>query len=100
MREYGAFRSEMQPGMQDTFDSLREYCLSLGKNVVEDVRAHRVVFGKSFVLRWFVDAMPTDNSILVRIQRSRREPAATVEIRDGRQLQDAKGDIRDAFLSI
>jgi len=26
------------------FDELRDYCFSLGKNVIEDVRMHRIMF--------------------------------------------------------
>jgi len=42
------------PRVQPLMDSLRKFCFSLGSNVVEDVRMHRVVFCKSFAFRWFV----------------------------------------------
>ena len=29
------------------FESIREFCLALGENVIEDVRMHRIIFGKS-----------------------------------------------------
>jgi hypothetical protein len=61
---------------------------------------HRVVFGKSFSFRWFADAEPADRSILLKLQRNRKVPADELQIADARQLEDAKGAIRDAFLSI
>lgn len=100
MRGYDDFMNGMSSDVQDLFGLLREYCLSLGDNVVEDVRAHRVVFAKSFSFRWFLDAMPTDTQIQIKIKRSRKEPTIDLEIESLEDLQNAKPLIGDAFLSL
>jgi len=48
-RNYDDFKKQIPSAVQLLFDSIREFCLSLGENVVEDIRMHRVVFGKSDV---------------------------------------------------
>jgi len=70
-RSYDDFRKETDSKVQPLVDSLRKFCFALGSNVVEDVRMHRVVFCKSFALRWFVDVEPQKDSILLKIQKSR-----------------------------
>jgi hypothetical protein len=66
---------EADPKVQPLMDSLRKFCFSLGSNVVEDVRMHRVVFCKSFAFRWFVDIAPhkwgKKATVLLKIQMSR-----------------------------
>ncbi|NDF48182.1 MAG: hypothetical protein EB158_08450 [Nitrosopumilaceae archaeon] len=54
-RTYEDFKKQIPVSVLPLFDSLRKHCLSLGANVVEDVRAHRIVFGKSLSFRWFAD---------------------------------------------
>ena len=65
---------EADPRVQPLMDSLRKFCFSLGSNVVEDVRMHRVVFCKSFAFRWFVDIEPQKwgkkATVLLKIQMS------------------------------
>ena len=56
------------------FDSIREFCFSLGENVVEDVRMHRVVFCKSMTFRWFADVEPQKDGVIIKIQKNRKEP--------------------------
>ena len=36
-RSYDDFRKEADPNIQPLMDSLREFCFSLGSNVVEDL---------------------------------------------------------------
>ena len=66
-RSYDDFRKETDPKVQPLMDSLRKFCFALGSNVVEDVRMHRVVFCKSFALRWFVDVEPQKDLSLIHI---------------------------------
>ncbi len=54
-RSYEDFKKQISPNVQPVLDNLRDFCLSLDKNVVEDVRMHRIVFGKSIIFRWFAD---------------------------------------------
>lgn len=72
------------------FDSLRAYCISLGANVVEDVRAHRIVYGKSLSFRWFADLEPNGDSIIVKIQKDRKEPFQTKIVTSEQELDVLK----------
>lgn len=62
--------------------------MSLGGNVVEDVRAHRIVFGKSLSFRWFADLEPENDSIIVKIQRNRKEPFQTITVTNQTNLDE------------
>jgi predicted transport protein len=98
-RSYDDFRKETDPKVQILMDSLRKFCFALGNNVVEDVRMHRVVFCKSFVLRWFVDVEPQKDSILLKIQKSRGE-TQTVHLGIDQDLANIQALIREAYDSI
>ena len=98
-RSYDDFMKEADPKVQPLMDSLRKFCFSLGSNVVEDIRMHRVVFCKSFAFRWFVDVEPQSDSVLLKIQKSRRE-TQTVELGLDQDLDKTQDLIREAYNSI
>ena len=98
-RSYDDFMKEANPKVQPLMDSLRKFCFSLGSNVVEDIRMHRVVFCKSFAFRWFVDVEPQNESILLKIQKSRRE-TQTVELALDQNLDNTEELIREAYNTI
>lgn len=99
-RTYDSFRTQIKPAILPIFDSLREYCVALGNNVVEDIRAHRVVFGKSLSFRWFADLEPGLEEIIIKIQRDRKEPQKTIMVRTGDDLAETKRVIQDAYNTI
>lgn len=99
-RTYDIFKTQIKPSILPTFDSLREYCMTLGNNVVEDVRAHRVVFGKSLSFRWFADMEPGLEEIVIKIQRDRKEPQKTITVRSGDDLTEIKKLMQDAYNTI
>jgi predicted transport protein len=99
-RSYDDFKKQVSPLMKSTFDSLREYCLSLGKNVVEDVRMHRVVFCKSMTFRFFADMEPQRDSILIKIRRDRKELQKEIEIKADQNLDEIKNLLLDAYNTI
>ncbi|MGI0004311.1 MAG: hypothetical protein ACREAX_03335 [Candidatus Nitrosotenuis sp.] len=74
--------------------------MSLGGNTVEDVRAHRIVFGKSLSFRWFADLEPDKQSIIVKIQKSRKEPFKTISVGLGQNLDEIKSSLLDAYNTI
>ena len=99
-RNYNDFKKQLSPQIQPLFDSLREFCFSLGDNVVEDVRMHRVVFCKSITFRWFSDMEPESDSIILKIQKDRKEPQKILRIKPGQNLDQVKQLLRDAFTTI
>ncbi|MDE0090009.1 MAG: hypothetical protein OXP12_01460 [Thaumarchaeota archaeon] len=95
-RSYDGFQKSQLPSeMRPAFGALRQFCMSLGGNVIEDVRPHRVVFCKSMNTRWFADAKPSDDdpgTIIIKIRTGWRDPIRTVRMdRDGpaQEIMDA-----------
>ena len=99
-RSYDNFKKQIPPNIQSIFDSLRDYCFSLGSNVIEDVRMHRIVFSKSFTFRWFADLEPEQDAVLLKIQHSRKEPNQTFRITVDDDLKQVKDYLKDAFKTI
>ncbi|HXG74796.1 MAG TPA: hypothetical protein VNK44_08280 [Candidatus Nitrosotenuis sp.] len=99
-RTYEEFKRQIPPPLFSAFDSLRQHCVSVGPNVVEDVRAHRIVFGKSLSFRWFADLEPAQDRIIIKIQKSRKEPYAAFSVRQGDNQDEIKNLIREAYETI
>ena len=99
-RNYNDFKKQIPGTVQPLFDSVREFCLSLGENVVEDIRMHRVVFGKSMTFRWFADVEPEREGIIIKIQKSRKEDPQILQIKIGHEITEFKDIIKNAFETI
>lgn len=99
-RSYEDFKKQLTPSIKPLFDELRNYCFSLGKNVVEDVRMHRVVFCKSMSFRFFADMEPQRDSIMVKIRRDRKEPQNKLEVKSNQNLDEVKNLLRGAYNTI
>lgn len=99
-RTYEDFKKQIPLKIQPLFDSIREYCLSLGENIVEDVRMHRVVFGKSMSFRWFADVAPQENSVIIKIQRDRKETPKILQVDFDEDLTDIEKILKDAYETI
>ncbi len=99
-RTYDDFKKQIPSLVQPLFDSLREFCFSLGENVVEDVRMHRIVFGKSMTFRWFADIEPQNDGIIVKTQKNRKEPPLIINIKLNQETSQLKETIKDAFQTI
>ena len=99
-RNYDDFKKQIPDIVKPLFDSIREFCLSLGENVVEDVRMHRVVFGKSMTFRWFADIEPEREGIIIKIQKNRKENPQMLQIKLGQDTAELKEIIRNAFQTI
>ncbi len=96
-RTYEDFKKQIPILVQPLFDSIREFCLSLGKNVVEDVRMHRIVFGKSMTLRWFADVEPQNDVIIIKIQKNRKEPQQVINIKLDDEITALKEFLKEAY---
>ena len=96
-RTYEDFKKQIPILVQPLFDSIREFCFSLGKNVVEDIRMHRIVFGKSMTLRWFADVEPQNDVIIIKIQKNRKEPQQVVNIKLDDEITTLKEFLKEAY---
>ena len=99
-RTYEEFKLQIPEHIFPLFDSVREYCLSLGKNVIEDVRMHRIVFGKSMTFRWFADVEPQIDSVIIKIQKNRKEQPKIIEVKNNQEISEITSIIKNAFEEI
>ena len=96
-RNYEDFKKQIPSSVLPLFDSIREFCFSLGENVVEDIRMHRVVFCKSITFRWFVDIEPQKEGVIIKIQKSRKEPIRLIQINKKQKILEFGNVIKEAF---
>ena len=99
-RSYEDFKRQIPAQVLPFFDGIREFCLSLGDNVVEDVRMHRVVFCKSMTFRWFADVQPESDGVIIKIQKSRKVPVQIIQIRKEQPVSEFGNIIRKAYEEI
>ncbi|MFZ0325898.1 MAG: hypothetical protein WBP64_05615 [Nitrososphaeraceae archaeon] len=89
---------EEQP--RELLIEIRDFIRSLGDNVIEEIRPHRIVYAKSLTFRTFLDIQPRGNSLVFSIRKSRTEPASVCTIRSSKQSKDIKAQIATAYTSI
>jgi hypothetical protein len=79
---------------------LRSFVKSLGANVIEEVRPHRVAYAKTMNFRTFLDIMPAGDSLVLSIRYGRAAPLATTTVRTAQDAESAKKQIADAYQKI
>jgi hypothetical protein len=79
---------------------LRDYVKSLGENVIEEVRPHRIVYAKSLTFRYFLDVQPRKDILMVSARKSKREPAIEHIVKDTQDVDNIKSEIMDAYENI
>ena len=99
-RNYDDFKKQIPSQVLPLFNSIREFCFSLGENVVEDVRMHRVVFCKSITFRWFADVEPEKEGVIIKIQKNRKEPVQIIQIKKDQQISEFSQIIKESFEEI
>ncbi len=99
-RSYDDFKKQIPGSVLPLSDSIREFCFSLGENVVEDVRMHRVVFCKSMTFRWFADIEPDREGIKIKIHKNRKVPIKIIQVKIDQDITMAGQMIKEAFEEI
>jgi hypothetical protein len=99
-RSYDDFKKQIPTPVLPLFNEIREFCFSLGDKVVEDIRMHRVVFCKSMTFRWFVDVEPEKEGVIIKIQKSRKEPIEIIHIKKEQEISEFSQTIKDAYEKI
>lgn len=99
-RNFNDFKKQIPDTVLPLFDLIREFCFSLGDNVIEDVRMHRVVFCKSMTFRWFVDVEPEKEGVVIKIQKDRKEEIQIIRITRDQEISEVSKMIKDAFEEI
>lgn len=80
--------------------NLRAFIISLGDNVIEEPRPHRIAYAKSLNFRVFADVQPKDDSLIISVRKSRTEALVTCVVRNLSELEKAKSQISEAYNKI
>jgi len=76
---------------------LRGFIKSLGDNVIEEPRPHRIAYAKSMNFRVFADVQPKEDCLIVSIRRGRTDPLVTCMVKNPLELEAAKNQISEAY---
>ena len=76
---------------------LRGFIKSLGDNVIEEPRPHRIAYAKSMNLRVFADVQPKEDCLIISIRRGRTDPLVTCVVKNPSELEAAKTQISEAY---
>ena len=99
-RSYEDFKKQIPTSVLPLFDSIRKFCFSLSDKVIEDVRMHRVVFCKSMTFRWFADVEPEREGVIIKIQKSRKDPIQIIQVKMNQEISEITQTIKNAFEEI
>jgi hypothetical protein len=79
---------------------LRNFVKSLGDNVIEEVRPHRITYAKSLTFRTFLDIQPRKDSLTIALRKSRSEPIITQIAKTAKEIENVKPQIAEAYEKI
>src|SRR3712207_5584045 len=79
---------------------LRKFVTSLGSNVIEEIRPHRIVYSKTLNFRIFLEIVPTDESLKLSIRYGRSIPPSSLMIMSLEDAASAKKQITEAYHKI
>jgi hypothetical protein len=79
---------------------LRDFVKSLGSNVIEEIRPHRIVYAKSLNFRTFLDVQPRNDRLIVSIRKSRTETPANHIAKSRQELEGLKHEIEETYKNI
>lgn len=79
---------------------LRNFVNSIGDNVVEDIRPHRIVYSKTLAFRNFLDVQPTIEELIVSTRKNRKEMPVIHKISNKQDFENLKQEVIDAYENI
>jgi hypothetical protein len=83
------------------FLDLRAFVLSLGANVIEQPRPHRIAYSKTLNLRIFLELIPSGDRLLLTTRRGRSGGSPeSLELASQDKLEFAKKMIAEAYKNI
>jgi hypothetical protein len=80
--------------------NLRNFTKSLGDNVIEEVRPHRIIYAKSLTFRAFLDIQPTKGSLTISLRKSRSESTTNHIVKTVEDIENVKPQIAEAYEKI
>ncbi len=79
---------------------LRDFTRSLGSNVIEEIRPHRIVYAKSLTFRTFLDIQPRNDCLVISIRKGRTETPASYIAKSTQELEGLKHEIEETYNTI
>jgi predicted transport protein len=92
--------SRLEEPARTIFQEIRNFALSLGSNVIEEVRPHRIVYAKSFNFRTFLDIEPTANGLAVSVKTGPKGQSTKIMISSNEQMENLKELLKQAYTGI
>ena len=80
--------------------NLRDFVKSLGSNVIEEVRPHRISYAKTLTFRTFLEIQPRSDSLIIAIRQGRNEPVTNITISTVKEMESIKPQILKAYEKI
>lgn len=92
---------KMKEPIKPIMVDLRKFVTSLGSNVIEEVRPHRIVYSKTLNFRTFLDIESTDGeSLKLSIRHGRGIPPLSLIVMTAEEVACAKKQIAEAYHKI
>ncbi len=79
---------------------LRNFVKSLGDNVIEEVKPHRITYAKSLTFRTFFDIQPRKDSLTISLRKSRSESTTDHTAKTAKEIENVKPQIAEAYKRI
>ena len=79
---------------------LRNFVRSIGSNIVEDIRPHRIVYSKILVFRNFLDVQPSIDELIITTRKNRKEIPVIHKISNKQDFENLKREIINAYENI
>ncbi|MDQ4050571.1 MAG: hypothetical protein M3093_03055 [Thermoproteota archaeon] len=80
---------------------LRKFVISLGSNVIEEVRPHRIVYSKTLNFRIFLEIVPDNGgSLRLSIRYGRSIPPSSLVVMTAEDAASVKKQIVEAYNKI
>ena len=90
----------LHPDQRKILIELRNFVRSIGDNVVEDIRPHRIVYSKTLAFRNFLDVQPAIEELIIATRKNRKEIPVIYKISNKQDFEKLKEEIISAYKNI
>ncbi len=97
---FDAHLINLHPDQRKILIELRNFVRSIGDNVVEDIRPHRIVYSKTLAFRNFLDVRPAIEELIIATRKNRKEIPVIHKIFNKQDLEKLKEEIIRVYENI
>jgi len=90
----------LHPDQRKILLELRNFVRSIGDNVVEDIRPHRIVYSKTLAFRNFLDVQPATEELIIATRKNRKEIPVIHKISNKQDFEKLKEEIIRVYENI